>query len=134
MSDLMEIEPKEPDKTKVTEAEIIVEGTSEKPYYEIKYHEVGSNHFNIGFGSYFLEYVMQWKKERGSERPVAVRKAGEEDDDHEDQPDVIRFPNGAHGMANRRPLGQLTRAGREEIPNAAAEVRALAAELKHKLI
>lgn len=51
------------DKIKVTEAEIIVRGTVDKPYFEIKYHEVGKLYNNIGFGSYFLEYVFKWKEE-----------------------------------------------------------------------
>ena len=51
------------DKTKVTEAEIIVHGTVDKPYFEIRYHEVGKSYDNIGFGSYILENVFKWKEE-----------------------------------------------------------------------
>lgn len=51
------------DKTKVTEAEIIVHGTADKPYFEIKYHEVGKSYDNVGFGSYILENVFKWKEE-----------------------------------------------------------------------
>lgn len=50
-------------KTKVTEAEIIVHGTVDKPYFEIMYHEVGKSYNNIGFGSYILENVFKWKDE-----------------------------------------------------------------------
>lgn len=53
----------EHDKTKITEAEIIVRGTADKPYFEIKYHEVGKSYDNIGFGSYILENVFKWKEE-----------------------------------------------------------------------
>lgn len=53
----------EHNKTKVTEAEIIVRGTVDKPYFEIKYHEVGKLYDNIGFGSYILENVFKWKDE-----------------------------------------------------------------------
>lgn len=49
---------------KVTSAEIIATDTKglrqDKPYYEIKYKEVGQNEYNIGFGSYKLPYVLHW--------------------------------------------------------------------------
>ena len=49
---------------KVTSAEIIVANTKgsrqNKPYYEIKYKEVGHEEYNIGFGSYKLPYVLHW--------------------------------------------------------------------------
>lgn len=50
-------------KIKVTSAEIVVHGTAKKPYYEIKYQEIGSNHYNIGFSSCKLDFVFQWLKE-----------------------------------------------------------------------
>lgn len=53
-------------KIKVSELYIIVDtgvSTEEKPYYELLYKEVGANHRTIGYGSYFLEQVLQWKKE-----------------------------------------------------------------------
>ena len=49
-------------KIKVTSAEIVVHGTIEKPYYEIKYHEVGSNDYNIGYSSYNLNTVFEYLK------------------------------------------------------------------------
>lgn len=51
------------EKTKVTEAYIIIQGTVEKPYYGILYHEVGKNYDTIGFGSYYLDNVRKWKEE-----------------------------------------------------------------------
>lgn len=48
------------EKTKVISAEIIVAGTKDKPYFEIKYKEVGKDYYNIGFGSYYLENVFEW--------------------------------------------------------------------------
>lgn len=51
------------EKLKVLSADIIVTGTKDKPYYEIKYKEVGKNHYNIGYGSYCLDYVFEWKNE-----------------------------------------------------------------------
>lgn len=50
-------------KIKVTEAEIIVHGTVDKPYFGIMYHEVGKPYNSIGFGSYILENVFKWKDE-----------------------------------------------------------------------
>ena len=50
-------------KIKVTEAYIIVSGAKEKPYFEIRYHEVGKEYSNIGFGSYDLDNVKKWKDE-----------------------------------------------------------------------
>lgn len=51
------------EKMKVTKAYIVIEGTVEKPYYRILYHEVGKDYDNIGFGSYFLDNVRRWKDE-----------------------------------------------------------------------
>ena len=64
MSEFVEklIEPLE-EKIKVTSLEIIVTGTKDKPYFQIKYKEVGKEHYNIGYGSYDLNYVFDWKKE-----------------------------------------------------------------------
>lgn len=48
----------------VDDLEIIVRGIKEKPYYEIMYHEIGKPHedYDIGFGSYNLDYVFEWKE------------------------------------------------------------------------
>ena len=43
--------------------EVIVRGIANKPYYEIKYREVGNDDYNIGFGSYDLNNVLKWKEE-----------------------------------------------------------------------
>lgn len=50
-------------KTKVESLDIIVTMMEDKPYYEIKYKEVGSDHFCIGYSSYRLDYVLEWKKQ-----------------------------------------------------------------------
>lgn len=42
-------------KTKVESLDIIVTMMEDKPYYGIKYKEVGSDHFCIGYSSYRLE-------------------------------------------------------------------------------
>ena len=44
-------------KIKVSEIEIIVTGKKEKPYFEIKYREVGKRYYNIGFSSYNLSLI-----------------------------------------------------------------------------
>ena len=49
-------------KIKVKEIDIIVRGTPDKPYYEIKYKEVGKRYYNIGCGSYCIDNVFKWKE------------------------------------------------------------------------
>lgn len=51
------------EKIKVTSLEIIVTGTKDKPYFEIKYKEVGKEDYNIGYSSYDLNNVFGWKEE-----------------------------------------------------------------------
>lgn len=50
------------EKIKASSAEIIVRGTKEKPYYEIKYFDLSDNEWKIGYGSYKLEFVFAWKE------------------------------------------------------------------------
>ena len=50
------------DKIKVTSLEVIVNGSKRKPYYEIKYKEVGTDNYNIGYSSYNLDFVFDWKE------------------------------------------------------------------------
>lgn len=45
------------DKIKVSSAEIVVHGTKEKPYYEIKYFDLSDNETRIGYSSYKLDVV-----------------------------------------------------------------------------
>lgn len=47
----------------VDDIEVIVRGIANKPYYEIKYREVGNDDYSIGFGSYDLNNVLKWKEE-----------------------------------------------------------------------
>lgn len=47
----------------VDDIEVVVRGVRNKPYYEIKYREVGNNDYKIGFGSYDLNNVLKWKEE-----------------------------------------------------------------------
>ena len=49
------------EKIRVEDIDIIVTNI-DKPYYEIKYKEVGSDHYCIGYSSYILEYVIYWKE------------------------------------------------------------------------
>lgn len=51
------------EKIKVTSLEIIVTGKVEKPYYEIKYKEVGKRDYKIGYSSYVLNNVFAWRDE-----------------------------------------------------------------------
>lgn len=50
------------EKIKVTKLRIIVSGTKEKPYYELMYKEAGKDYFNIGYSSYDLNNVFDWKE------------------------------------------------------------------------
>lgn len=50
-------------KIKTHFAKIIVEGTAEKPYYSILYHDPKRKEYFNGYGSYNLAYVFQWLKE-----------------------------------------------------------------------
>lgn len=53
----------ENNKIKVTSAEIVVHGTVEKPYYEIKYLVIGEDEYRIGYSSYDLKNVFGWLHE-----------------------------------------------------------------------
>lgn len=48
------------DKIKVSSAEIVVSGTKDKPYYEIKYSDLSDNEIHIGYGSYDLGIVFEY--------------------------------------------------------------------------
>ncbi|MDE7423573.1 MAG: hypothetical protein K2N51_07765 [Lachnospiraceae bacterium] len=54
---------KKKEKIRVSEAEIVVHGTKEKPYYEIKYRKLGCREYNIGYSSCYLDYVFNWLEE-----------------------------------------------------------------------
>lgn len=49
-------------KIKVTSLDIIVNMYRDNPYYEIKYKEVGENFYHIGYSSYDLGIVLDYKK------------------------------------------------------------------------
>lgn len=51
------------ERIKVSDLEIIVTMIDKKPYYEIKYNEIGSNHYSVGYSSYKLENVLAWRDE-----------------------------------------------------------------------
>lgn len=53
----------EVEKTKVTEADVIVERVETGYYFCIKYKEVGKDYFNIGFGSSNIHLVFMWLDE-----------------------------------------------------------------------
>ena len=54
---------KENNKIKVASAEIVVHGTIEKPYYEIKYLVIGEDEYRIGYSSYDINNVFGWLEE-----------------------------------------------------------------------
>ena len=51
------------EKIKVSNAEIVVHGTKEKPYYEIKYRDLADGQVHIGYSSYDLDNVFGWLEE-----------------------------------------------------------------------
>lgn len=51
------------EKIKVESLDIIVEIINKKPYYSIKYKEVGKDHYNIGCSSFNLDFVLEWKEQ-----------------------------------------------------------------------
>lgn len=51
-------------KVKVVEKpEIVVHGTVDKPYYEIKYRKLGCRLSNVGYGSYDVANCFKWLEE-----------------------------------------------------------------------
>ena len=48
----------------VEKPEIVVHGTVDNPYFEIKYRELGKDEYTVGYGSYKLEYCFVWLKEK----------------------------------------------------------------------
>lgn len=53
----------ENERMKVSHLDIIVTMIDKKPYYEIKYKEIGSNHYSVGYSSYKIENVLAWRDE-----------------------------------------------------------------------
>ena len=57
------------EKIKATDVDIIVEfpqsnkHDGRQPYYCIRYYDLADKQVHIGFGSYCLDYVLQWKEE-----------------------------------------------------------------------
>ena len=62
MNSLCTPEVPKTEKIKVTKLNIIVTGTKEKPYFELMYKEVGKEYYNIGYSSYNLNNVFDWKE------------------------------------------------------------------------
>lgn len=63
VNELSSIQPNTIEKIKVSSAEILVHGTKEKPYYEIKYRDLSDGQIHEGYGSYNLDYVFEWLEE-----------------------------------------------------------------------
>lgn len=51
------------ERIKVSCLDIIVTMIGKKPYYEIKYKEIGEDYYHVGYSSYKLENVLVWKDE-----------------------------------------------------------------------
>lgn len=50
-------------KIKVTSLDIVVGLIDGKPYYSLKYKELGNDYYNVGYSSYSLENVIAWRNE-----------------------------------------------------------------------
>lgn len=50
-------------KIKTSEIMIIVGGSADEPCYSIRYYDLSDNEWHVGFSSYFLSNVMDWKNE-----------------------------------------------------------------------
>lgn len=48
------------EKIKVTEADVVVRRCNIGFYFEIKYKELNTDHYNVGFGSYNIHTVINW--------------------------------------------------------------------------
>lgn len=57
------MEDEQLEKIKVTSAKIITRGTTERPYFLIKYYDIADKEWYIGYSSYYLEHVQQWLDE-----------------------------------------------------------------------
>lgn len=62
MNSLCTPEVPKTEKIKVTKLKIIVTGTKEKPYFELMYKELGKEYYNVGYSSYDLNNVFDWKE------------------------------------------------------------------------
>lgn len=51
------------ERIKVSCLDIIVTMIGKKPYYKIKYKEIGEDYYHVGYSSYKLENVLAWKGE-----------------------------------------------------------------------
>ena len=50
-------------KIRTTYAKIHIGGTKEKPCYSIVWYDMEKNEYNLGFSSYYLEFVQKWLEE-----------------------------------------------------------------------
>lgn len=64
------------EKIKVKNLEIIVTGTEEKPYYEIKYESLVDGLTHIGYSSFDLKNVFKWKQEHFEVVEVVKERTG----------------------------------------------------------
>lgn len=51
------------EKEKVTDLELIFEVFDGKPYYSIKYKNVGEDYYHVGYSSYDFKNVLKWANE-----------------------------------------------------------------------
>lgn len=60
---------------KVSSAEILVHGSKEKPYYEIRYRDLTDGKVHVGYSSYNLDFVFEWLEKCFEVLPQIVAQA-----------------------------------------------------------
>lgn len=60
MKKMNEVQKECTKRIKVSSAEILVHGSEEKPYFEIKYRDLSDGKVHVGYSSYNLDLVFEW--------------------------------------------------------------------------
>lgn len=63
MNEKMSVPVEKKERIKTRYAQVIVSESVGKPYFEILWYDEKIRDFNIGYGSYCMEYVFQWLNE-----------------------------------------------------------------------
>lgn len=56
------VEEMNEEKIQVESLDVVVFMINGRPCYEIKYKEIGNDYYNIGYSSYNLDFVLEWKE------------------------------------------------------------------------
>lgn len=75
MKKMNEVQKECTKRIKVSIAEIVVHGSREKPYYEIKYRDLEDGKIHVGYSSYNLDLVFEWVEKCFEVLPQIVEQA-----------------------------------------------------------